>query len=995
MGACISKNSSARVSRSSALSASKQTVAASAPPGAAGDETSATGAAEEASRNSLARVDGTRASAAESERAPDGACAERQELGTANAEQEDVTEKDKDTSETLAGMNSPKTLEAEAQEDDLKREAPIQDVPSEAPEGPKEKPGGDRKPAQKAILKQDDSHTEEEKLNAHLAYREKTRADFALIQDSLKANLVCSSLNEGEIDALAVAMQFFTFKKGDVVTKQGEPGSYFFIIHSGTFDVLVNDKRVNAMDKGKAFGEIALIHNTERSATVVASSTEGALWGVQRHTFRETLKQLSSRNFAENRQFLASVKFFEMLTEAQKNVITNALVVENFKPGQPIVKEGDAGDVLYILKSGKAKVSIGGREIRMLRKGDYFGERALLYKEPRSATITAEEFTVCVSIGRELLDRVLGNLQHVLFRNIMVEALQQSKVYELFQGDQLSKLIEAAVVKDYGADYVILDKENKTKGIRFFFVLEGELSVYAYAQNPTTKEEERKLAATLKRGQAFGEEYVLNPTRPFNHYVKSVGPCKLALFTSSVLTATLGGEDIDETLDFNNKRAIIRKMYIFRYLSDHQMTMLIKAFKTVRYMSGEYIIKEGERGTRFFIIKAGEVAILKNNKRLRTLGRHDYFGERALLYDEPRTASVCANSAGVDLWVVDKSVFNEIIKGPMLAHLEERIRMQDTKVEFQDLQVVRVVGRGTFGTVKLVRHVPTDIRYALKCVSRRSVIALSQQQHIRLEREIMAENDHPFIIRLVRTFRDKEFLYFLTELVTGGELYDAIRKLGLLARSQAQFYLASIVLAIEYLHERNIAYRDLKPENILLDSQGYVKLIDFGCAKKMQGRAYTLVGTPHYMAPEVILGKGYTLTADTWAFGVCLYEFMCGPLPFGNDAEDQLEIFRDILTGKLVFPHYVTDQDAINLMKRLLCRLPEVRIGCSINGYKDIKEHAFFGDFDWDKLAGRGLPPPLAPKGETYAEDTEQSSFELDEDDTIVLEDEYDWDKDF
>ncbi|CDI87940.1 hypothetical protein EPH_0069990 [Eimeria praecox] len=162
----------------------------------------------------------------------------------------------------------------------------------------------------------------------------------------------------------------------------------------------------------------------------------------------------------------------------------------------------------------------------------------------------------------------------------------------------------------------------------------------------------------------------------------------------------------------------------------------------------------------------------------------------------------------------------------MLTHLEERIRMQDTKVEFKDLQVVRVVGRGTFGTVKLVQHIPTKIRYALKCVSRRSVVALNQQDHIRLEREIMAENDHPFIIRLVRTFRDKDFLYFLTELVTGGELYDAIRKLGLLGRYQAQFYLASIVLAIEYLHERNIAYRDLKPENILLDSQGTLGLCE-------------------------------------------------------------------------------------------------------------------------------------------------------------------------
>ncbi|KAF8819015.1 protein kinase G AGC kinase family member PKG, partial [Cardiosporidium cionae] len=286
---------------------------------------------------------------------------------------------------------------------------------------------------------------------------------------------------------------------------------------------------------------------------------------------------------------------------------------------------------------------------------------------------------------------------------------------------------------------------------------------------------------------------------------------------------------------------------------------------------------------------------------------------------------------------------------------------------------------------------------ALKCVRRRTVIALSQSDHIRLEREIMAENDHPFIIRLIRTFKDSEYLYFLTELVTGGELYDAIRNLGLLSHSQAQFYLASMILSIEYLHERNIAYRDLKPENILLDSQGYMKLIDFGCAKKMHGRSYTLVGTPHYMAPEIILGKGYTLTADTWAFGVCLFEFMCGPLPFGNDAEDQLEIFRDILTGKLIFPHYVSDQDAINLMKRLLCRLPEVRIGCSVNGYRDIKEHAFFKDFDWDKLAGRGLKPPLIPKKETYAEDTNQNplEFEAEEYDDMPLEADYDWDKDF
>ena len=117
-------------------------------------------------------------------------------------------------------------------------------------------------------------------------------------------------------------------------------------------------------------------------------------------------------------------------------------------------------------------------------------------------------------------------------------------------------------------------------------------------------------------------------------------------------------------------------------------------------------------------------------------------------------------------------------------------------------------------------------------------------------------------MHLVKTFRDGGYLYFLTELITGGELYDAIREMDLLARPQAQFYIASITIAIEYLHERSIAYRDLKPENILLDSQGYIKLIDFGCARKLgdTGRTYTLIGTPHYMAPEVFLGRGYNQT---------------------------------------------------------------------------------------------------------------------------------------
>lgn len=225
----------------------------------------------------------------------------------------------------------------------------------------------------------------------------------------------------------------------------------------------------------------------------------------------------------------------------------------------------------------------------------------------------------------------------------------------------------------------------------------------------------------------------------------------------------------------------------------------------------------------------------------------------------------------------------------------------------------------------------------------------------------------------MRTFKDDKFVYFLSELVTGGELYEALRVLGLLDRAGCQFYAASILLAIEYLHERGVAFRDIKPENVLLDGQGYIKLIDFGCAKNVTdiSRTYTMVGTPHYMAPEVFLGKGYTKAADIWSMGVCLYEFLCGPLPFMGD--DEMSIFKSILTAKITFPSFVAEKEeaGVQLTKGLLCRLPESRLGCQAGGARDIKNHAFFAKFDWDALLGRQLQPPLIPQAEVYAGDEE------------------------
>ncbi len=171
---------------------------------------------------------------------------------------------------------------------------------------------------------------------------------------------------------------------------------------------------------------------------------------------------------------------------------------------------------------------------------------------------------------------------------------------------------------------------------------------------------------------------------------------------------------------------------------------------------------------------------------------------------------------------------------------------------------------------------------------------------------------------MVRTYKDNTHLYFLLELVTGGDLLDVLENLGLLGRTQTQFYLGNLVLVLEYLRDQWIVYRDLKPENVMLDQRGYVKLIDFGLARKLdsrEGRTYTLVGTAQFMAPEVALGKGFSTYADTWALGVCAFEFMVGRLPFGEDTDNQLEIFREILRKEPRVPRWL-HEDARDLTLR-------------------------------------------------------------------------------
>ncbi|KAJ3383242.1 cAMP-dependent protein kinase [Entophlyctis sp. JEL0112] len=274
-----------------------------------------------------------------------------------------------------------------------------------------------------------------------------------------------------------------------------------------------------------------------------------------------------------------------------------------------------------------------------------------------------------------------------------------------------------------------------------------------------------------------------------------------------------------------------------------------------------------------------------------------------------------------------------------------------------DFQFIRTLGTGTFGRVYLVRYLNTDKFFAMKMLKKAEVVRLKQVEHINSEKQILAEIDFPFVVNLLSCIDDRN-VYMLLEYVVGGELFSHLRRAGRFSNDMTRFYAAEIVLAIEYLHERDIIYRDLKPENLLLDHFGHIKITDFGFAKKVNDRTWTLCGTPEYLAPEIIQSKGHGKPVDWWALGILIFEMLAGYPPFFDD--NPFGIYEKILEGKLVFPAHF-DVNAKDLIKRLLTADRTKRLGNLKCGSDDIKKHRWFRGVDWNGLLMKGVGAPIVP----------------------------------
>ncbi|NWQ66236.1 KS6A2 kinase, partial [Neopipo cinnamomea] len=285
------------------------------------------------------------------------------------------------------------------------------------------------------------------------------------------------------------------------------------------------------------------------------------------------------------------------------------------------------------------------------------------------------------------------------------------------------------------------------------------------------------------------------------------------------------------------------------------------------------------------------------------------------------------------------------------------------KADPSQFELLKVLGQGSYGKVFLVRKIKGSDAgqlYAMK-VLKKATLKVRDRVRSKMERDILAEVNHPFIVKLHYAFQTEGKLYLILDFLRGGDLFTRLSKEVMFTEEEKKIYLAELALALDHLHGLGKKNRDLKPEKNLLDEDGHIKITDFGLSKEAidhDKRAYSFCGTIEYMAPEVVNRRGHTQSADWWSFGVLMFEMLTGSLPF--QGKDRKETMALILKAKLGMPQFLSIE-AQSLLRALFKRNPSNRLGAGFDGVEEIKRHPFFVTIDWNKLYRKEIKPPFKP----------------------------------
>ena len=794
------------------------------------------------------------------------------------------------------------------------------------------------------------------------------------IRQTLCQHFLFKETNNKIITQLINSMELERLQPNQILYEENSIGEKFYIVKEGILEeTFKNKNEAKIYKEGDTFGELALLEKRKREGTII-SKDNAILYSLKGQIFRNIVEKINKEEQKERLEFLSIVPIFHSINKNQLNNIILNMFTCSFDQGQLIFKEGETGYSFYIIKTGMVNCeSKNGDLKRTLQSKDYFGEYAVLFDMPRSLNVRAKTKVILYKISTALLEESLGHdYRTIILKSILREALACSKhlsllgsiyyineIYQntkiiLFKNEEIVPLEEKNINNNANNNNNLNnnsssntnDNDNKI----IYVIISGN---FVYKNN-----NENKIIA--KRSQLFGEDYLDNKNSVKRYTIYAEGECRvMKLLIKDALKAMNIKIKSNKIISFLEHLNYMQKTEMFRNTSINKLIQICSLMKKEKFDPNEYIFEKGSKADKFYVIKKGSVIVWRDEKRIRELEKGNCFGELALLSNEPRSATLQAKDY-CTLYVLEKNDFINSIDKKLLEYLNVKMSLlDDFNMSLKDFYFCKNLGQGKFGEVSLVHN--NKHFYAIKCVDRKEA---EKQKHLIKyfleERRVLLELDHPFIMKLVRTFKNKENIFFLTNFINGkglGKYLETKKEKTFRNKEETRFYISFLYVILDYLNSKGIAHRDLKPENIMINTQGYLQLIDFGTAKKIKDFTCTIIGTAYYISPEILSGKGYSYSCDYWSVGIIAFEIYYNYYPFGNEANDPMEVYREVLKKDLTLP-YNGDPSVNSFIKAALNK----KVSKRLSSLEAAKRHSFFKDFNWNDLIDLQLKPPYIPE---------------------------------
>ena len=780
------------------------------------------------------------------------------------------------------------------------------------------------------------------------AHEEAARTFKKKLVNNVKA---LRALDDASRAAVADALKKATYERNARVVTKGDPGDRFFVVADGELDVVDPDSPVVVADSlqtktqgkllarltsGDAFGERALTsRNDVRQATVTVSSSHADLYYLERDEFDALLG-----SYAHVRKWLSfrNVPALASVSDQDLHEITAHVTEKTFEDGQTVCSFGANADEMFVVESGCVRVFSDDAEKR--KRDD----------EDEKETFSVGEKETSRSFSSRSAGRLLRAGEWFGERALM--------------GAETTRAIEVTAGEGSGS----FDAEPSS----------GETPT-----DPSTTTTRRSLDS------------------------KDSQKTTLYVLRRSVLESALGANL--KTVQRNARLECVGDVSLLRRLDEQTRSALADALRPVRIEPLGVVFEQGDESkdadASLYFVESGAVIITRDARVLTTATRGEHFGELALLRGGPRAAKAAASSAGAFLLALSREDFDKAggavaraalekaaeeaygVEGESFANRQTSSSLRavfgsDTRLA--DFELRAVLGVGAFGKVYLAKHRATNDVCAIKSLSKGQLLEARLHRHVLQERDVMRDvADSRHTVRLLGTFQDASKLYVCTEVIMGGELFNRLARVGgAVTEKDAAFYAACVTLGLQYMQRKHYVYRDLKPENLLVDESGYVKIADFGFAKRLPPgeRAFTLCGTPEYMAPELFRQTGHDKGVDWWALGVLAYEMVLGSPPFYSPDGDGASQMRRVLSGKYAFPKgaHRTSAAFEDFVRKLLNPNSAKRLGCLRDGAADVKRHSWLAEnVDWRGVADGTAAAPWVPPLRKRPGDGDDDDFDV------------------